>query len=113
MLKASDFNRVLKVTVEAEWKAILRALNRFSYFANFSEIERRECCILSKIREFKEESVMIGGSSGNINYVHFILSGTATIFVQLLTDQTFSSFKGNITTKSKTPFMPSIPSRYV
>lgn len=111
MLKNEDFERVLKTTVAAEWSAILHGLSRFTYFENLSEIDKRECCILSKICVFKEDTIIVGGSHGNANYVHLILDGTASVLVQLLTDESDCSYKGNICVKHNKPYMPSSKSR--
>lgn len=90
MLKKEDFVRVLKSTVKAEWDAILLALKRFEYFENFSKIDNRECCILSNIRLFTKGSIILGGSYGNANYMHFILKGKASILVQLTVEKNYT-----------------------
>lgn len=100
MLKRKDFDRVLKNTVKAEWDQILSALKRFTYFENFTEIEKRECCILSKIKVFPKDSIIVGDSL-NINHVHFILKGRASILVQLLTDSSDRMLKEKLENMQK------------
>lgn len=105
MLKRHDFDRVLKRTVQAEWNEILEALHHFSYFSSFNEIERRECCILSKIKVFPKDTIIVGGNIGNVNLVHFILKGEASMLVQLLIDQKSNKCAGEIEIDARKPFM--------
>lgn len=106
MLTRKDFDLVLKNTVKAEWEQILYALKRFSYFDNFTEIEKRECCILSKIKIFPKDSIIVGCGI-NVNHVHFIVKGQASILVQLLTDKSEKMLKGEINYSTNFPLIPS------
>lgn len=91
MLKRNDFDNILKRTVQNEWARILTSLTRFNYFDDFNAIDKRECCILSKIKEFEKDNIIISSTEGNKNLVHFILEGQASILMQVRSDRSLKS----------------------
>ncbi|KAF5284733.1 hypothetical protein FQR65_LT13435 [Abscondita terminalis] len=83
-LKKEDFDVVLKATVQEEWDNIKEALNMFTYFQNWDEISKRECCILSKIQEYKIDETILGDGVGLTDYVYFVINGSCRIIHHLM-----------------------------
>lgn len=81
-LKKEDFNIVLKATLAKEWNEILDAIVRFEYFENWTEVDRRECCIYSKIKNFKRDALVYDAEYVD-PYVYFILNGQCKVIEEL------------------------------
>lgn len=56
-LESSDFNRLLKSILLENWNILQGALKTFNYFKTWDETIVRECCILSKIKDFEPNEV--------------------------------------------------------
>ncbi|KAB0799839.1 hypothetical protein PPYR_07719 [Photinus pyralis] len=84
-LLKDDFNIVLKATVQQQWFEVQRALDMFTYFENWNDMTRRECCILAKMLAFKPDETIRGDGVGNKDYVYFVLKGQCRIIQHLYT----------------------------
>lgn len=82
-LKKDDFNVVLKSSLQQEWNSILKALRRFEYFNDWSEVSNRECCIYSKIRKYEKGDVVYQEGTMATNYAFFLLEGSCVCIHEL------------------------------
>lgn len=55
-----DFEDILRPTLMKEWNALQEALVHFNYFKCWDEKTIRECCILSRLKEFQADEVQNG-----------------------------------------------------
>lgn len=55
----SDFDRLLKENLMKNWNVLQEALVTFNYFKAWDETTIRECCILSKIKDFSPNEVRV------------------------------------------------------
>ncbi|XP_012264975.2 uncharacterized protein LOC105691214 [Athalia rosae] len=79
-----DFNVVLRPWLTEQWEIFKDAIVNFNYFKGWDEETMRECCILSKVKDYQPEEVLLGDGTGMINYVHFILHGTCRLIEHML-----------------------------
>lgn len=84
-LLKEDFNIVLKATVQEQWMEVQHALDKFTYFQNWNDMTRRECCILAKMLAFEQDETIHGDGLGNKDYVYFVLKGQCRIIQHLYT----------------------------
>ncbi|XP_037911720.1 uncharacterized protein LOC119651940 isoform X2 [Hermetia illucens] len=76
---SSDFDKILRETLKSQWDQIVTAVSRFDVFKDWTKAQIRECCILSKIKEYDPHQMVYYEDKGLLNFVHFILSGQCTI----------------------------------
>lgn len=79
-----DFEKFLKPTLQKQWKQIELAMTRSDYFNCWSAGQKKECSILSKVKQFRANDVIYGESKCLTGYAHFILNGSCSV-LQLLT----------------------------
>ncbi|XP_011301105.1 uncharacterized protein [Fopius arisanus] len=80
----SDFDKLLKKTLLKNWNVLQDALVTFNYFKTWDEVTVRECCILSKIKEFGPNEILLGDGKGMVNYVYFLLSGKCRLIEHMI-----------------------------
>ncbi|XP_020278241.1 uncharacterized protein LOC109851980 isoform X2 [Pseudomyrmex gracilis] len=93
LIDQDDFNSILRSTLTKEWDVLRDALVHFDYFRTWDAETVRECCILSKLKEFKPNEILLGDGQGMVNYVHFILHGECRLIEHLLVRER-SSYHG-------------------
>lgn len=54
-----DFDHLLRDFLQDEWNVLADAVVSFDYFKGWSEEKKRECCVLSKLKDYNAEDVMI------------------------------------------------------
>lgn len=90
VLKKDDFNNVLKATIKARWDEIREAMFKFSYFDQWDDFTVRECCILSKIKSYEPNQVILGDGVGRSSQVmvYFVIEGTCALIEHLFVIET-------------------------
>ncbi len=58
-LNADGAQSLFSATVHGKKEEIIKCLNLFPYFSGWSEKSVRECCILSSIKRFLPDTVII------------------------------------------------------
>ncbi|XP_050465272.1 uncharacterized protein LOC126858767 isoform X3 [Cataglyphis hispanica] len=53
LISQDDFDNILRVALTKKWDVLRDALVHFNYFKTWDEETVRECCILSKLKDFK------------------------------------------------------------
>lgn len=53
-----DFDKLLYEKLATKHEQIKTAMRRFEYFKNFSEAKRTECCVLSRIAQYKPQDTI-------------------------------------------------------
>ncbi|EZA54365.1 hypothetical protein DMN91_002348 [Ooceraea biroi] len=84
LITEDDFDSILRYTLLKKWDVLRDALVHFNYFKLWDEETVRECCILSKLKDFKPNEVLLGDGKGMVNYVHFVLSGECRLIEHML-----------------------------
>ncbi|XP_046814974.1 uncharacterized protein LOC124422499 isoform X1 [Vespa crabro] len=84
LINLDDFNEILKDNLMNEWNVLQDALINFNYFKSWDEETIRECCILSKLKHFQANEVLLGDGKGMVNYVHFLLEGECRLIEHIL-----------------------------
>ncbi|XP_032668375.1 uncharacterized protein LOC116842787 [Odontomachus brunneus] len=79
-----EFDSILRYVLLKKWHVLRDALVHFNYFKWWSDETARECCILSKLKDFKAGEILLGDGMGMVNYVHFILSGECRLIEHML-----------------------------
>lgn len=74
---------VLKSSLQKQWNYILNALKKFTYFEDWNEIAKRECCIYSKIKNYKKGDVIYKQGTMATNFAFFVLKGTCICIQEL------------------------------
>ncbi|XP_031339418.1 uncharacterized protein LOC116167936 [Photinus pyralis] len=69
------------------------AMNRFEYFRKWNQETIAECCSLSKIKRYNENSIILGDGFGLANYVYFVLNGRCKIVEELYVENIKSRYK--------------------
>ncbi|TGZ48887.1 uncharacterized protein [Temnothorax longispinosus] len=93
LITRDDFDSILRDSLTKKWDVLRDALVHFNYFKLWDEETVRECCILSKLKDFKPNEVLLGDGRGMVNYVHFILSGKCRLIEHMLVRER-SSYHG-------------------
>lgn len=85
-----DFNNVLKATIKARWDDIRDAMMKFSYFDDWGDVAIRECCILSKIKSFEPNTIILGDGvdQGSQDLVYFVIEGACVMIEHLFIKET-------------------------
>lgn len=78
-----DFNAILKATIQNKWDEIQAGLKLFKCFNLWTSMQIRECCIISKLRNYVPGNIILTGTVQPSNYVYFILRGQVQIIEQL------------------------------
>ncbi|XP_012063936.1 PREDICTED: uncharacterized protein LOC105627259 [Atta cephalotes] len=84
LITQDDFNKILRSNLTKKWDVLRDALVHFNYFKLWDEETIRECCILSKLKDFKSNEILLGDGKGMVNYVHFILKGKCRLIEHML-----------------------------
>ncbi|KAG7204952.1 hypothetical protein KM043_005340 [Ampulex compressa] len=92
-ISREDFDGILRCTLMEEWDILQDALVHFNYFKSWDEETIRECCILSRLKDFKPDEVLLGDGKGMVNYVHFILEGECRLIEHMLVRKRFYNNK--------------------
>lgn len=75
-LRKDDFDEILKASVMAEWDEIRSCMGLFTgYFQSWDQMTIRECCILSKVKHYKIDDVILSDDIGDKKYVYFLIDG--------------------------------------
>ncbi|KAF7991688.1 hypothetical protein HCN44_010489 [Aphidius gifuensis] len=82
-----DFDQLLRENLLKNWNVLQEALVTFNYFNEWDEATIRECCILSKIKNFTPNEVILGDGRGLTNHVYFLLDGKCQVVEHLLVYQ--------------------------
>ncbi|KAG5343547.1 CNBD2 protein, partial [Acromyrmex charruanus] len=93
LITQDDFNNILRSSLTKKWDVLKDALVHFNYFKLWDEETIRECCILSKLKDFKPNEILLGDGKGMVNYVHFILKGKCRLIEHMLVHER-SSYHG-------------------
>lgn len=59
LIPRKSFDEILRDTLLAEWDVLQDALVHFNYFKNWDVKTIRECCILSRMKNFLPDEVLI------------------------------------------------------
>ncbi|XP_028134110.2 uncharacterized protein LOC114329268 [Diabrotica virgifera virgifera] len=78
-VKKADFEYVLKETVTALWDRLTNVLDRLTYFKNWDQITKRECCIICKTRNFEANETILGDGIGFQQHVYFVIEGACML----------------------------------
>ncbi|CAO1431204.1 unnamed protein product [Diamesa serratosioi] len=98
-----DFDKLLYATLATKHEQIKIALRRFDYFKNFSDEKRTECCVLSRIEQYKPQDI-IYSQHDTSNFSYFILSGQVMLLQCLKIKITKKGkYELNVTQKSTDP----------
>ncbi|XP_012148200.1 uncharacterized protein LOC100880244 isoform X2 [Megachile rotundata] len=84
LINNEDFDDILRPTLLTEWNKLQDALIHFNYFKGWDEETIRECCILSRIKEFPTDEVLLGDGKGMVNFVHFLLEGECQLIEHII-----------------------------
>lgn len=57
LITQNDFDNILRVSLKKNWDILSDALVHFNYFKLWDEDTVRECCILSKLKDFEPNEV--------------------------------------------------------
>ncbi|KAK2588222.1 hypothetical protein KPH14_004257 [Odynerus spinipes] len=84
VITLDDFNEILRDKLTKEWNVLQDAVVHFNYFKTWDDETIRECCILSRLKHFNANEVLLGDGKGLVNYVHFILEGECRLIEHML-----------------------------
>lgn len=57
-MEKAAFDVILRETLQAVWDEMLSAIEKFEYFAQWSPVDQRECCIYSKMKHFEKDQLI-------------------------------------------------------
>ncbi|KOC69263.1 Uncharacterized protein C20orf152 like protein [Habropoda laboriosa] len=84
LISRQDFDDILRPTLKKEWDVLQDALVHFNYFKSWDEDTIRECCILSRLKDYQPDEVLLGDAKGMVNYVHFLLEGECRLIEHMI-----------------------------
>lgn len=79
----SDFDVVLKDSLQKQWDEIQYQMSRFSYFDGWNDISVREFCINAKMKAYSADQTILGDGVGMQGSVYFVLKGKVRIVENL------------------------------
>ncbi|CAG9835537.1 unnamed protein product [Diabrotica balteata] len=62
-----------------EWNQIRIILDKFTYFKNWDSMTKKEASILTKMKTYNADEIILGDEIGSPPYVHFITKGSACL----------------------------------
>ncbi|KAK0183117.1 hypothetical protein PV327_001187 [Microctonus hyperodae] len=83
-INKSHFDRLLKFNLLENWNILQDALVTFNYFNTWDKTTVRDCCIISKIKDYQPNEIILGDGKGMVNYVYFLLSGNCRLIEHML-----------------------------
>lgn len=83
LLRIEDFEEILKKNLEKEWDRIKEGLKLFPYFSYWTEIDTREFCMLSTIKKYPTDDIILGLHPNDNNYSYLILKGKCQVIQTL------------------------------
>ncbi|XP_076668702.1 uncharacterized protein LOC143369112 isoform X2 [Andrena cerasifolii] len=89
LIPDDDFDKILRYTLMEEWDVLQDALVHFNYFKCWDEETIRECCILSRMKDFQPDEVLLGDGKGMVNYVHFLMDGECRLIEHMIVREQF------------------------
>ncbi|XP_015433092.1 PREDICTED: uncharacterized protein LOC107189133 [Dufourea novaeangliae] len=78
------FDKILRRHLSKEWDVLQDALVHFNYFRTWDKVTVRECCILSRMKDFRPGEILLGDGKGMVNYVHFLLEGECRLIEHMI-----------------------------
>ncbi|XP_076749689.1 uncharacterized protein LOC143422711 isoform X2 [Xylocopa sonorina] len=87
-----EFDDILRSTLTKEWDMLQDALVHFNYFKSWDTETIRECCILSRLKDYQPDEVLLGDGKGMVNYVHFLLEGECRLIEHMIVREKHSVF---------------------
>ncbi|CAK9796531.1 Cyclic nucleotide-binding domain-containing protein 2 [Anthophora plagiata] len=91
LISRQDFHDILRPTLKKEWDVLQDALVHFNYFKSWDEDTIRECCILSRLKDYQPDEVLLGDAKGMVNYVHFLLEGECRLIEHMIVREQHST----------------------
>lgn len=83
-MSKDDFNNVMKATIRKKWDEVEDGMKKINYFDTWNSIQVRECCIISRMKEFEPGNIILSNDNYDCgNYAYFILSGQVRIIEEL------------------------------
>ncbi|CAG9835535.1 unnamed protein product [Diabrotica balteata] len=79
MIKKDDFHSIIRDSVLEEWNQIRIILDKFTYFKNWDSMTKKEASILTKMKTYNADEIILGDEIGSPPYVHFITKGSACL----------------------------------
>ncbi|XP_050508196.1 cyclic nucleotide-binding domain-containing protein 2-like [Diabrotica virgifera virgifera] len=79
VIKKDDFHSIIRDYVLEDWNQIQAILDKFTYFKNWDSVTKREASILTKMKTYKADEIILGDAFGSPPYVHFITKGSACL----------------------------------
>ncbi|XP_061934225.1 uncharacterized protein LOC107994723 isoform X2 [Apis cerana] len=92
LIPQNEFDDLVRPFLQKEWDLLQDALINFNYFKSWDEKTIRECCILSKIRDYQIDEVLLGDGKGMVNYVHFLLEGECSLIEHMIVREKHSVY---------------------
>lgn len=83
----SDFDYILKETIQTEWDKTLNALRMFSYFDDWEQVLLRECCVMSKLVEYEPDEIIYGQFKASKEDVYFVVEGQCRLIEHMLVEK--------------------------
>ncbi|XP_017787260.1 PREDICTED: cyclic nucleotide-binding domain-containing protein 2-like [Nicrophorus vespilloides] len=83
VLKRGDFDRVLKSTIQTMWDHIESIMDSFTYFNDWDDLTKKECCVIAKIKYYKKDDIIFGDGFGLKQWVYFIVTGKCQMIESL------------------------------
>lgn len=111
VLRKEDFDSVLRSSVMAEWDEIRRCMSMFTYFNGWDEITLRDCCILSKVKYYGVDDIILGEDVGDKKYVYFVIEGQCQLVEYLDLEVTESACRKSYKLLSGEDDIPSTPEK--
>lgn len=78
-VKRDDFDRVLRDTVLKEWNEIKKSIKLFEYFDTWDDRYIQQSCMVSKMRYYDENAVLLSEDHGDKRYVYFLVDGSVDL----------------------------------
>ncbi|XP_076631746.1 uncharacterized protein LOC143346931 isoform X1 [Colletes latitarsis] len=93
LISRDNFDDILRHHLTKEWDVLQDALVHFNYFKSWDAETIRECCILSRMKDFQPDEVLLGDGKGMVNYVHFLMDGECHLIEHILVREEISNNK--------------------
>lgn len=78
-----DFDKIMKETIQKKWHQIQAGMNLMQYFDLWTPMQVRECCIISRLKDYDMGTIIMSADRGPSSYVYFILAGQVEIIEEL------------------------------
>ena len=91
-VQKEEFKNILEEFLGEQQREITKCLKKFAYFKNWDHRAIVECCILSRIISYGDNTLIMGGNFDDSDNSYFIIEGSCQVLYHMQVQQNNSRY---------------------